>query len=106
MGPDEARAIHRAVCVVVASVFSVPRDSLLRRTKGPGFAHTNARQVAMYFAHIRGIPLVQVGKLFGGRHFTTVGHAVRIVEDKRDDPGFDAKLDEIETAIIAAISGD
>lgn len=55
-----------------------------------------ARQLAMYLAHTSfGLPLSAVGHCFG-RDRTTAAHACRRVEERRDDPAFDAELIEIE----------
>ncbi len=57
-----------------------------------------ARQVAMYLAHVAfGVPLAEVGTCFG-RDRTTVSYACHRIEDRRDDPGFDADLLEMEIA--------
>jgi hypothetical protein len=57
-----------------------------------------ARQVAMYVAHVWfGLSLSEVGRSFG-RDRTTVAHACRVVEERRDDPGLDRVIAAIETA--------
>jgi chromosomal replication initiation ATPase DnaA len=55
-----------------------------------------ARQVATYLLVV-GLDLRRqsVARLIG-RHHSTVGHAVRVVEDRRDDPGFDALMTTLE----------
>jgi len=58
-----------------------------------------ARQVAMYLMHVGcGFSLTEVGALFG-RDRTTVSYACGIVEDRRDEPGFDCSLENLEVAI-------
>lgn len=58
-----------------------------------------ARQVAMYLMHVGcGFSLTEVGVLFG-RDRTTVSYACGIIEDRRDDPGFDSSLENLEAAI-------
>ncbi len=58
------------------------------------------RQVAMYVAHVTlGLSLTRVGHKFG-RDRTTVAHACRLVEDLRDDAGFDFALEHLELAAI------
>jgi len=61
-----------------------------------------ARQLAMYLAHTSfGLPFSAVGHCFG-RDRTTAAHACRRVEERRDDPAFDAELIEIERLLALA----
>jgi chromosomal replication initiation ATPase DnaA len=63
-----------------------------------------ARQVAMYLAHISlGASLTEIGSLFE-RDRTTVAHACALVEDRRDDPELDSKLDYLEQAVSAMLN--
>jgi chromosomal replication initiation ATPase DnaA len=91
-------AARRAIESVVATVFEVDPRELQARSRGA--ARTAfARQVAMYLAHVAcGISLTDVGALFG-RDRTTVSHACSLVEDKRDDPDLDCRLEHLEHAI-------
>lgn len=58
-----------------------------------------ARQLAMYIAHARlGMKLVEIGQLFG-RDRTTVAHACRLIEDRRDELDIDFMIDCIERAV-------
>src|SRR5665811_1410920 len=60
-----------------------------------------ARQVAMYLAHVVcGLSLTEVGALFA-RDRTTVAHACEVVEDRRDDPQLDGRLDQLERAVAS-----
>lgn len=60
-----------------------------------------ARQVAMYLAHVVcGLSLTEVGALFA-RHRTTVSHACSVVEDRRDDPELDGRLEHLERAVAS-----
>ena len=73
---------------------------LLSQTRG-GAEMSGARQLAMYLLHVgMGRPQDAVGLLFR-RHPSTVSHACHIVEDRRDDPAFDAEVSHLE-ALIAA----
>ena len=64
-----------------------------------------ARALAMYLCHTElSWPLSRVGAAFG-RDRTTVGHACRRVEDRRDDPGFDARVSELGACVRACPSG-
>lgn len=90
----------------VADVFAVPVEDLRSRTRG--FAHTaQARQVAMYLAHVvfRG-EMTAVARACG-RDRTTVKHACAVVEDLRDDPTFNRTIDLLEAIVCRryALSG-
>jgi chromosomal replication initiation ATPase DnaA len=91
-------AARRAIESAVAAVFEVDARELQARSRRS--ARTAfARQVAMYLAHVAcGISLTDVGALFG-RDRTTVSHACSLVEDKRDDPDLDCRLEHLEQAI-------
>ena len=73
-----------------------------REIVSPGRAATpaaDARHLAMYLAHTGyGWPLARVGAAFG-RDRTTVGHACRRVEDRRDDPAFDRSVEALEDCL-------
>lgn len=58
-----------------------------------------ARQVAMYLAHVGfGMSLARVADAFS-RDRSTVAHSCHIIEDRRDDPEFDAWLETLELGI-------
>lgn len=82
----------------VAMVLSVPVDHLnaqTRRTANVAFA----RQVAMYITHVTlGMSLGAVGRVFG-RDRTTVAHACRLIEDRRDEPLVDFLVDCLERSV-------
>lgn len=60
---------------------------------------TRARHVAMYLANIVfSVPMAGIGRVFG-RDRSTVVYACRLIEDERDDPEFDRKLDVMERLI-------
>ena len=95
--------VRQAVGPAVAAVFGVEVSDLCAATRrSPRVAF--ARQVAMYLAHVVcGLSLTEVGALFG-RDRTTVAHACEVVEDRRDDPELDARLDHLERAVAALIA--
>lgn len=65
-----------------------------------------ARQVAMYLMHVVfGLSLSAVGRYFN-RDRTTAAHACRQIEDRRDDPAFDALIDRLEFAVRTMRGGD
>ena len=84
----------------VARAHGLTVRRLLSRTRG-GAEMSGARQLAMYLLHVgMGRPQDAVGLIFR-RHPSTVSHACHIVEDRRDDPAFDAEVSEFETLIAA-----
>jgi len=81
---------------MVAAAFAVPVCEL--RAHGRGRARIAfARQSAMYLAHVAfGLSCTDVGALFG-RDRTTAANAFRVIEDRREDPFFDAVLTALES---------
>lgn len=65
-----------------------------------------ARQVAIYVAHCAGqVSMAELAAIFE-RDRSTVAHAVACIEERRDDPYFNARIDLIEAALsdrLAAI---
>lgn len=57
--------------------------------------------MAMYLAHVAfGLSFTRVGICFG-RDRTTVRHACALIEDRRDDPGYDLALSALEAGLLA-----
>ena len=50
------------------------------------------------------VSLTEVGHLFE-RDRTTVAHACGLVEDRRDDPDFDYRLNHLERAVSCLLGG-
>lgn len=93
-----APPIHILIERTVAAVFAVEAAELSGRTRGRAEA-AFARQVAMYLAHVAlGINLTHVGMAFG-RDRTTVRHACRSVEERREEPRLDRTLDLLEAVL-------
>ena len=89
-----------AIEQAVIQVFGVGPADLHHTTRGRAKV-AQARQVAMYLAHVAcGLSLTATGRLFG-RDRTTAAHACTVVEDRRDDPLFDRALDLLEWAVSA-----
>lgn len=64
-----------------------------------------ARHIGMYLAHTAaGFPFAVVAANFS-RDRTSVAHACRRIEDRRDDPEFDAQMIELEN-LFRAICGE
>ena len=98
--PNRMASLRQAIDSAVAAVFEVDLRHLEGTTRG-STRTAFARQVAMYFAHVVcGLSLTQVGRLFG-RDRTTASHACRRVEDRRDDPEFDRRLEHLERAVAS-----
>lgn len=95
-------SVHQAVEPAVAAVFEIDMDDLRARTRGSARV-AFAQQVAMYLAHVVcGLSLTEVGQLFA-RDRTTVAHACEVVEDRRDEPELDIRLEHLELAVSSLI---
>jgi hypothetical protein len=96
---DHELAAAKCRCLesVVASTFRLSLADLRGTSRGEAQI-AFARQVAMYVAHVWfALPLTEVGRRFD-RDRTTVAHACRVVEDRRDDPRVDRVVAAIESA--------
>jgi chromosomal replication initiation ATPase DnaA len=92
-----AQQLCDLLSVTVAAAFAIPVTELHAATRRPP-AIALARQSAMYLAHVVfGLTLTDVGHAFG-RDRTTAAYACELVEDRRDDPAFDAVLEALENA--------
>ncbi|MGX5665568.1 chromosomal replication initiator DnaA [Rhizobium daejeonense] len=99
-GPVKVTADRRILCMIVRQMTS----EMLTMT-GDGSAKSrgdrrrmvcHVRQIAMYVCHVAlQMPLSEIGDAFG-RDRTTVAHSCHVVEDRRDDPGFDAFVASVE----------
>ncbi len=99
LGVGKSR-LRQVIDPAVAAVFEVDVRDLKSETRGSPRA-AFARQVAMYLAHVVcGLSLTEVGTLFA-RDRTTVSHACSVVEDRRDDPELDGRLDHLERAVAS-----
>ncbi len=96
---DRARAGF--VIDLVAMSTGVPAAQIHAPTRHNARA-ARARQIAMYMAYVAyGWPLARIGEAFS-RDRTTAGYACRLIEDMRDDPAFDARLERLETCLKSA----
>ena len=87
--------LRRLLEEAVALAFAVPPEAMRARSRGAADI-AFARQSAMYLAHVMlGLSYSEVGRLFR-RDRTTARYACQLVEDRRDDPTIDRKLDTIE----------
>lgn len=89
------------VVELVSMATHTERGAFLMKSRGiAGIAR--ARQLAMYLLHIDcEYSLALVGELFG-RDKSTVGHAVRIIEDMRDDTQFEDWISLLENAVFVS----
>ena len=91
----EEAAQCRLALAIAAAAFDIASDEMCARSRRKAPV-ADARHVAIYLAHIVfQLPMQAVADGFG-RDRTSVGHALRRVEDRRDDPGFDARLERLE----------
>lgn len=98
--PSRVASVRPVIDPAVAAVFEVEVHELRASTRGSPRA-ASARQVAMYLAHVVcGLSLTEVGTLFA-RDRTTAAHACRVVEDRRDDPELDGRLEHLERAVAS-----
>lgn len=86
----------------VCQTYAIPRAILLSPTRGTA-ASAHARHVVsyilnVYFEH----SLTAIGAFFG-RHRTSIGHGVTLIEDKRDDPCFEAVLEQLNGYIAGRL---
>jgi DnaA-like protein len=87
-----------------AAAFGIPAKEMRRRSRRCARV-AFARQSAMYLAHVvLGLTYKEVGLLFH-RHRTTTAYACRLVEDRRDDPAIDIRLDMLEDFCAEIFAG-
>jgi hypothetical protein len=91
-------AERRLLCMIVRQL----TEELLRATGLENDqdygrrATSHVRQVAMYVCHVAySMPMGEVAQAFG-RDRSTVGHACRMVEDRRDDRAYDTFVAIVE----------
>ncbi|MDX5361019.1 MAG: DNA replication initiation ATPase [Alphaproteobacteria bacterium] len=90
-GADPVPGLFR----IVSDTFSVPERELRAASRRTARV-ASARQVCMYLMNVAlGMTFVDIGRALG-RDRTTAAHAARRVEERRDDPAFDALLDRLE----------
>jgi hypothetical protein len=81
--------------LLVARHSGVPVSGLLGQSRGRSRV-AGARQLAMYLTSVLlDRTQTDVGRLYG-RDRTTVTHACRVIEDRRDDPAFEAEVAALE----------
>lgn len=101
-----ADARLKVVVALVAWAEAVPLDALFRPTRSDAPA-ADARHLALYLAHVMlGLDMTRLGAAFG-RDRASVRHALRRIEQRRDDPLFDAKVSALELILepLAEVRG-
>lgn len=97
-GLEPTTARCRCLEALVARAFGLTARQMQGVSRGAAPV-AFARQVAMYVAHVWfALSLSEVGRRFG-RDRTTVAHACRVVEERREDPRVDRVIGAIEAAI-------
>ena len=101
--PSLARdqACARLAMEVAAYVTEVDVGAIAASGRGSADA-ASARQLAMYLTHVAfEMSLARVAVAFA-RDRSTVAHACRLIEDRRDDAAFDNHIDALETMLREA----
>lgn len=102
-GAVRSSAVRQSIECGVAHAFGIARTEICLPTRGRARAAL-ARQAAMYLAHVAlRMTYTDVGRVFA-RDRTTVAHACAVVEDRRDDPGFDRAMDLLEVAVRSLLA--
>jgi chromosomal replication initiator protein len=99
VGADSPEITPALVKERVAQSWAVPVEALAskKRTKEV----TVPRQVAMYLIReLLNMPLVEIGRQFGGRDHSTVIHSIqKVEEDLGRDDGFHARIQQLRTGL-------
>ena len=97
-GAAEAEGARRFVEALVASAVGI-RPAMMRGARRGPAKVALARQIAMYLAHTRlRLNYSDAGALFG-RDRTTAAHAVRAIEERREEPLLDSMVDCLERSV-------
>ncbi len=84
------------MAIAIAAAFCNHQESEIAAPTRSSASVCDARHIAMYLAHVVfQCPARQIADAFR-RDRTSIGHALRRVEDRRDDPTFDAFLARME----------
>ena len=100
-GEEKAIALCDAVIDVVSALSGIPGREIRSRAR-ESRAAAQARHMAMYVSHVvLGLSMRQVGIGFG-RDRTSVVYACHMIEDMRDDVGFDCLVGMVERVVGVA----
>ncbi len=87
------------VVELVSLVECVSRKDILAKKRGM-FAISHARQLVMYLLHTSLRFSYQDVAGWMNKDRTTISHACNVIEDMRDNPALDSKLERIETILL------
>lgn len=94
---SRARAMCERAAGAVSVLLHVPLRDIMGRSREARACR--ARQIAMYVANVVcGVGMTACAHAFG-RDRSTVSYACHRIEDERDDPDFDRRLDVLERLI-------
>lgn len=105
-GLGQAIDIMRCTVVLrlVIELFDVATDAGLPEGVARRRPMCHMRQIAMYLCHVvLSVPYQTIGRSFG-RDRSTVVHACAVVEDRRDDPGYDLFVERCERCVNAVFA--
>ncbi len=99
-GSSKKKINIQTIQKVVSQYFDVPLESLKARTRISNVVI--ARQVGMLLSReLTGLPLVQIGKRFGGRDHSTVLHSIKKVHKlAKGDIAFSRKIQTIKDELL------
>ena len=88
------------VLELVAAARGVTKAQLLQPGRGTGDIALS-RQLAMYLMHVSLQRIYSEVGVFFERDRKTVSYACSVIEDRRDDPAFEAELQRLEAELAA-----
>lgn len=89
---------------LVAELFAAACDRDLPEGAARRRPRCHMRQIAMYLSHVvLSVPYQTIATAFG-RDRTTVMHACSVVEDRRDDAGYDRFVEQCERCVGAVFA--
>jgi chromosomal replication initiation ATPase DnaA len=92
---DADRRVARLVMEFVSYATEVPTAEIVGEQRGTASASA-ARQLAMYLVHVSfGWSMSRISAAFA-RDRSTVAYACQVVEGRREDPDFDASIEQLE----------
>ncbi|WIJ24401.1 helix-turn-helix domain-containing protein [Devosia sp. RR2S18] len=99
----QARSPCATAITLIAQEKRIPERLLIGRRRCRASA-SEARHLAMYLAHVvLGQSLLDIALIFG-RDRTTVSYACAKIEDRRDDPVFDAEVERLERCLQSGVA--
>jgi hypothetical protein len=100
-----AQAAFNAAVVLASRAFRVPQEAIRasegRRNRGHCKRVVTARRAAVYLAATAGNLGTRLTARVSGLSPPGVLYAVRAIEDRRDNPQFDARLSRLEQELMA-----